>query len=68
MAESQTESSDEITVNGKHPGSEPELEYIPDSLTNIQLSIESIGFRKKLAQAFKAAITAILQYCPDEES
>ena len=64
MDQRQTKSSDEtmrdkIAANEKRSGYKTELEYIPDSLTHIQLSIEFIGFRKKLDQAFKAAISRI---------
>lgn len=64
MTERHTESSDEIirdkiAANEKRPGYRTELEYIPDSLTHIQLSIESIGFRKKLDQAFRTAISRV---------
>ena len=45
-----------VTAETTPPNSKVELGFVPDSLGHIALTIEYIGYRDKLDQAFQAAI------------
>lgn len=52
---------DKGLIHKRAPGLKMDSEYIVDSPTDIGLSIEYIGYREKLDQAFNAAILRIKQ-------